>query len=80
MNNLETYNTIFIEVFQVNQNDLGTDFNSDNIDKWDSICQLGLVTNMEDAFDVMLEPEDIMNFKSYDLGKTILAKYEIVIL
>lgn len=80
MNNLETYNTIFTEVFQVNQNDLGTDFNSDNIDKWDSICQLGLVTNMEDAFDVMLEPEDIMNFKSYDLGKTILAKYEIVIL
>ena len=80
MNNLETYNTIFTEVFQVNQNDLGIDFNSDNIDKWDSICQLGLVTNMEDAFDVMLEPEDIMNFKSYDLGKTILAKYEIVIL
>lgn len=80
MNTLETYNAIFIEIFQVNQNDLNSDFNANNIDKWDSICQLGLVTNMEDTFDVMLDPEDIMGFKSYDLGKTILEKYGVVII
>ncbi len=79
MNTLETYNAIFIEIFQVNQSDLGADFNANNIDNWDSICQLGLVTNMEDTFDVMLDPEDIMGFKSYDLGKTILEKYGVVI-
>jgi acyl carrier protein len=80
MNTLETYNATFIEIFQVDQQDLNADFNSNNIDNWDSICQLGLVTNIEDAFDVMLEPEDIMNFKSYELGKTILEKYGVIIL
>jgi acyl carrier protein len=80
MNTLETYDAIFIEIFQVNQNELNADFNANNVDKWDSICQLGLVTNMEDTFDVMLDPEDIMGFKSYDLGKTILEKYGIVII
>lgn len=80
MNTLETYNAIFIEIFQVSLNDLNAQFNSDNVDKWDSICQLGLVTNMEDTFDVMLDPEDIMGFKSYDIGKTILEKYGVVII
>ena len=80
MNTLETYNAIFIEIFQVPQSDLGADFNASNIDNWDSICQLGLVTKMEDVFDVMLDPEDIMGFKSYDLGKTILENYGVVII
>ena len=79
MNNLDTYNSIFIEIFQVKKSELNYDFNSDNIEKWDSVCQLSLVTNMEDAFDVMLEPEDIIGFKSYDIGKIILEKYEVKI-
>lgn len=79
MSNLESYNNIFIETFQVDEKELNADFNSDNIDKWDSVCQLSLVTNMEDAFDVMLDPEDIIGFKSYELGKVILAKYDVII-
>lgn len=79
MNTLDTYNSIFIEIFQVEESELNSDFNSDNIEKWDSVCQLSLVTNMEDAFDVMLEPEDIIGFKSYNKGKIILEKYEVQI-
>ena len=79
MNNLDIYNSIFIEIFQVKKSELNSDFNSDNIEKWDSVCQLSLVTNMEDAFDVMLEPDDIIGFKSYDKGKIILEKYEVQI-
>jgi acyl carrier protein len=79
MNTLEKYNAIFIETFQVEQSDLNAEFSSDNVDKWDSVCQLSLVTNIEDAFDVMMEPIDIIGFKSYELGKTILEKYDIEI-
>lgn len=80
MNTLETYNAIFIEIFQVEESDLNADFNSDTIEKWDSVCQLSLVTNMEDTFDIMLDPEDIIGFKSYELGKTILEKYDVTII
>jgi acyl carrier protein len=79
MTNLERYNAIFIEIFQTDASALNTDFNANTIDMWDSICQLSLVTNMEDTFDVMLDPEDIIGFKSYELGKSILAKYGVII-
>ncbi|WP_027124329.1 hypothetical protein [Gelidibacter mesophilus] len=79
MNTLETYNAIFTETFQVEENVLDTDFNSDTVEKWDSVCQLSLVTTMEDTFDIMMEPEDIIGFKSYEIGKSILAKYDVTI-
>ena len=77
MSNLEICNNIFIEIFQTEFSVLNNDFNSDNIDTWDSISQLSLVTSIEDTFDIMLEPEDIINFKSYESGKSILLKYGI---
>jgi len=79
MTHKETYNAIFIEIFQVSETELNADFNSENVDKWDSVCQLSLVTQIEDTFDVMLDPEDIIGFKSYEIGKNILAKYDIEI-
>lgn len=79
MTHKETYNAIFIEIFQVSESELNADFNSENVDKWDSVCQLSLVTQIEDTFDVMLDPEDIIGFKSYEIGKNILAKYDIEI-
>lgn len=33
---------------------------------WDSMGQLNLVAELEDAFDVSLEPEEIGSMKSYD--------------
>lgn len=80
MNTLETYNSIFIETFQVEEKDLNSDFNARTIEKWDSVCQLSLVTTVEDTFDIMMDPEDIIGFNGYEVGKTILAKYDITVL
>lgn len=79
MSNLEKYNAVFMDTFSVNVDKLDADFNSTSVDKWDSILQLSLVTAVEDAFDVMFEPEDIMDFKSYTLGKEIMNKYGVEI-
>lgn len=78
MTNLEKYNQIFTEVFAVEESQLGEDFDSQNVDGWDSVRQLSLTTAMEDAFDIMLDAEDILDFNSYEKGKSILGKYEIV--
>lgn len=79
MTNIEKYNQIFGEVFGVDISKLGAGFNSQNVDGWDSVRQLSLTASMEDAFDIMLDAEDIIDFNSYENGKAILAKYEIVI-
>jgi acyl carrier protein len=79
MTNLEKYNQIFTEVFGVESSQLGIDFDSQHVDGWDSVRQLSLTSSMEDAFDIMLDAEDIIDFNSYEKGKAILSKYEISI-
>ena len=79
MTNLEKYNQIFAEVFSAKVEQLNADFDSQHVEGWDSVHQLSLATAMEDAFDIMLDTDDIIDFTSYEKGKTILAKYEITI-
>lgn len=79
MNNLEKLNNIFAEVFSVDVSVLGAEFDNKHVEGWDSVRQLSLTTSIEDAFDIMLDPEDILDFTSYENAKTILSKYEIEI-
>lgn len=73
MTNLEKYNNIFVEVFGVDPTELGNSFSKDTVDLWDSVHQLNLVSLAEETFDIMLDPEDIMNFTSYEKGKEIVS-------
>lgn len=60
-------------------------FELDSVDKtcsqatceaWDSMGQLNLVVELEDAFNISLEPEDIIKMKSYnDIIEIIKRKY-----
>ncbi len=77
MTNLEKYNNIFTEVFGVDASDLNDNFGKETVDQWDSVHQLNLVSLAEEAFDIMLDPEDIMGFTSYAAGKQILKNQDI---
>lgn len=77
MENLEKYNQIFADTFNVSEDVLNDDFKKENVDGWDSVRQLSLTTAIEDEFDIMLDAEDMVDFTSYNKGKEILAKYEI---
>jgi len=79
MTNIEKYNSAFISVFSVNEAVLNDDFSKETVDAWDSVHQLSVVANLEELFDILFEPEDIMALTSYKQGREILAKYEIVI-
>ncbi len=74
MTNLEKCNAIFCDVFNVSVDALGNDFCKENVDGWDSIKQFSLTTAIEDEFDLLLEPEDMIVFTSYEGGKEILVK------
>ena len=77
MTNLEKLNSIFCEVFSVENSALNSEFDKCSVSGWDSVRQLSLTTAIEDEFDIMLDAEDILEFTSYDNAKIILAKYEI---
>lgn len=79
MNNIEKLNNIFCEVFSVDASVLDSGFDNKSVDNWDSVHQLSLTTEVEDAFDIMLDAEDILGFTSYEKAKEILRKNQIVI-
>ena len=79
MENIEKYNSAFTEVFGVDASALGADFKKENVEEWDSVHQLSVVNNLEDAFDIMFDPEDIMEMTSYAKGKELLAKYDVTL-
>ena len=78
MENVKMYNVIFMEVFSVGEEVLNDEFKQGNVENWNSIHQLNLVSYIEESFDVMLDTEDILGLTSYSKGKEILvSKYNI---
>ena len=77
MENLEKYNNAFVEVFGAKAEELNDNYGKDTVGEWDSVHQLSLIAEFEEAFDIMFDPEDIMEMTSYAKGKDILKKYEV---
>ena len=75
MKNLEKYNNIFMNIFDVSEEELNGNFRFDSIDEWDSLTHMDLISQLEDEFDVMFETNDILSYQSYENGKKILEKY-----
>ena len=77
MENLEKYNNAFVQVFGAKVEDLNDNYGKETVEAWDSVHQLGLIAELEEAFDIMFDPEDIMDMTSYAKGKELLKKYEV---
>jgi len=77
MNNSELYNKVFVESFQVNSDQLDT-LAYRSISGWDSVGHMVMIAAMEETFSIMFDPNDILDFTSYEKGKLILAKYNVL--
>lgn len=78
MNNLEKYNSVFCETLQVEESQL-KNLEYQGVELWDSVGHMTLMAALEDAFDIMLDTDDIVDFSSYAKGKEILKKYDVEI-
>jgi acyl carrier protein len=77
MNNLEHFNKVLMETFEIDESQLkGLTYQA--IPIWDSVGHMAMVAALEDAFDIMMETDDIIDFSSYEKGIEILkTKYGI---
>lgn len=78
MSNLEKYNAAFCETLNVEESQLA-ELKYQSIPAWDSVGHMSLVAAIEDAFDIMMEMDDIIDLSSYEKGKEILKKYNVEI-
>ena len=78
MTNLEKYRNAFVEGLGVSAEQVdGLTFQS--VPEWDSIGHMGLIAALEEAFEIVFDTDDIVDFSSYEKGKEILKKYDVEI-
>lgn len=77
MNNKEKYDQAFMESFSIDESALGDSLEYNTIKSWDSIGHMEMIATLEDAFDIMMETDDIIDFSSYKKGFEIVAKYGV---
>lgn len=72
MTNLEKYLKVFTETFSVTDEEaVGLEYQG--IEDWDSVGHMGLIAAIEDAFDIMMDTDDIIDLSSFEKGKEILT-------
>ncbi|GHT39674.1 acyl carrier protein [Bacteroidia bacterium] len=77
MTNKEKYEKVFIESFEVASEQL-SNLTYQSIPLWDSVGHMNLIASIEDAFDIMMETDDIIDFSAYEKGLAILSeKYDV---
>ena len=76
-NNLNTYNSVFVESFGISKDQL-IDLKYQDIPEWDSVGHMGLMGSLEEAFKIEMEIDEIIDFSSYKKGMEILLKYNIL--
>ncbi len=77
MNNTEKYRQAFIDSFGVTAEQAAM-LKYQDIAAWDSVGHMGLVARLEEAFGIMMEPDDIVDLSSFEKGKEILSsKYDV---
>lgn len=65
---------VMSKLFDLNETAITTESSINNIEKWDSLRHLKLISLLEDEFKVMFAVEDIVKMTSFSNIKEILLK------
>jgi len=76
MTNSEKYMDAFVNTFDIQPAD-AENLKYQDIPAWDSVGHMTLVAAIEEAFDIMMDTEDIIDLSSFEKGKEILVKYDV---
>ncbi len=78
MNNLDKYNDAYIELLNLKKEELGEKLFYQSVEAWDSVGHMELIARLESDFNIMIDMDDVIDFNSYEKGKVILQKYQVV--
>lgn len=72
MTNLEKYTDAFVTCFEISEDEAKT-LEYQGVEAWDSVGHMDLMATIEEAFDIMMDADDIIDFGSYQKGIEILT-------
>ena len=76
MKNIEKLTNVFVETFGIDASKTAG-LQYQGIEAWDSVGHMSLVAAIEDAFDIQMDTDDIIDMSSFEKAQEILKKYDI---
>ncbi|MEG3768076.1 acyl carrier protein [Alteromonas sp. 14N.309.X.WAT.G.H12] len=77
MNNQQKLTQTFVQALGIAEEQVSDGLTYNTIKQWDSTAHMILIAELEDAFDVMLDTDDIIDMSSVAKAKEILARYDV---
>ena len=68
---------LFATSLNISEDKVSENLKYNEIEEWDSIGHMSLMSAIEDEFKISLETDDIIDFSSFKKGTEILEKYKI---
>ena len=79
MNDKAIYKEIFKKSLNISDDKLSDGLKYNEIEEWDSIGHMSLMSALEEEYKISFETDDIIDFSSFKKGIEILKKYKIEI-
>jgi len=79
MHSQQNLQEVIAKAFGITPNDITDDLEYQSIPEWDSVSHLVLVTELETAYGISIEMEDVLTMGSVGKIKELLQKYNVVI-
>jgi len=76
--NESKYRKAFAENFGIENSELDK-LEYQSISDWDSVGHMGLIAQLEEAFNIQIEMDDVIALNSFEKGKEIMQKYGVSI-
>ena len=76
----EKYKELFKNALNIKDGTVIKELKYNDIEEWDSIGHMSLISALEEEFKISLDTDDIVNFSSFKKGIEILKKYKVKIL
>ena len=77
MDNAEKLREIFTKALEIDKGIVIDSLEYNSIPQWDSVAHMSLVAAIDDAFDIMMETDDVIDMSSFGKAKEILRKYDV---
>jgi acyl carrier protein len=77
MSKIENYTKVFKNALNLEDSKFSENIKYNEVEEWDSIGHMTLVSELEEEFKITFETDDIIDFSSFKKGIEILKKYKI---
>jgi acyl carrier protein len=77
MSSREKFDSAFRVAFELSQDETLKELAYRQHKRWDSVRHMKLIAQLEAAFDIMLDTDDIIDMSSYHEAERIVAKHGV---